>query len=50
LHAAAHYPENRLRKCQTHEARITVKYADKIVVVPVVVTPNPAAAAKEARG
>jgi hypothetical protein len=31
------------------KARITVKYDDKIVVVPVVVTPNPAAAAKEAR-
>ena len=31
------------------KARITVKYDDKTVVVPVVVTPNPAAAAKEAR-
>src|ERR1022692_3937230 len=31
------------------KARITVKYDDKVVVVPVVVTPNPAAGAKEAR-
>jgi hypothetical protein len=31
------------------KARITVKYDDKVVVVPVVVTPNPASAAKEAR-
>ena len=31
------------------KARITVKYDDKVVVVPVVVTPNPASGAKEAR-
>jgi hypothetical protein len=31
------------------KARITVKYGDKVIIVPVVITPNPGAGAKEAR-
>jgi hypothetical protein len=31
------------------KARITVKYGDKIIVVPVAITPNPGAGSKEAR-
>jgi hypothetical protein len=46
---AAVTAEGAVKGVAAGKARITVKYGDKLVVVPVVITSNPAAGAKEAR-
>ena len=46
---AAVTPEGGVKGVAAGKAKVTVKYGDKFVIVPVVITPNPAAGAKEAR-